>query len=490
MRRAPVQLHPFVLPLACGLWVACASTPAAQTPPTATGAAPTPPPSAMTASVSVSQQRWPYPSALTGNVVDDFGGVKVADPYRGLEDLDSKETRDWVTAENRLTDEYFGKIPGRDDLRTKLEALSNFARYGLPRHRPGRYFWTANNGKQDQSVLYASARLGGGPSETKVLLDPNAISPNGKLAFVGFTADPAGRRIAYGLSDAGGDWTTWRVKTVGPDRPSKNAAAPLPSDEGDQLDHVKYYQPTFTRDGKGLYYSRFPAPAPGKELSETDHDCKVYFHALGTPASKDTLVYERPDHPTWQFDPSVTRDGRYLILTIGDGEVGDRGQEQLAYIDLAKPGSKPTSLVDTYDAEYEFLGNVGPIFYVKTTLNAPSKRIIAIDTRAAARSAWKEIVAAGPDAIESANLVGHQLVVVTLKDAHSAKRRLRPYGKEAPRRHPPRNRFGLWFRRGSRGEGDLLRVHELHCAGLDLPLRLGERKEHALEGARGALRRR
>jgi prolyl oligopeptidase len=188
----------------------------------------------------------------------------------------------------------------------------------------------------------------------------------------------------------------------------------------DELASLKYYPPAFTKDGKGLYYSRFPAPAPGKEISATDHDCKVYFHAIGTPASADPIVYERPDHPSWQFRPRITEDGRYLVIEIGDGEVGDRGQEQLVYLDLADPHPKPAALIDTFDAEYLFLGSRGPVFYVQTTLDAPKKRIVAIDTRAPARAKWKEIVKAGDNAIDAAYLVGKQILVTELRDAHTA----------------------------------------------------------------------
>jgi prolyl oligopeptidase len=242
-----------------------------------------------------------------------------------------------------------------------------------------------------------------------VLLDPNTISTDGSLALAGVVASASGARIAYGLSIGGGDWQKWRVRDVA-------TARDLP----DEVEHIKYYRPAFTRDGTGLYYSRFPAPPPGKELVETDHDCKVYFHRIGTPAAQDTVVYERPDHPTWQFELDLTRDGRYLVITTGDGQVGDRGVELISYLDLQRPGGKPIALIEQYDAAYKFLGNDGATFYFVTTLGAANKRIIAIDTRHPVRDRWQPIVAEGPNAIQSASLVGHQLIVVSLQDAHHA----------------------------------------------------------------------
>ena len=373
-------------------------------PPPAASAPPPPPPGGAS---------WPYPPAPRGPVAEERFGVHVADPYRWLEDLDSNATIGWVTSQNALADSYFARVLELPRLRTKLEALVSIDAYGLPMHRGDRYFWTHRGATQGQAVLMTSAQLDGGASGEKVVLDPNAISPDGKLAYTSAVVASDGKALTYGLAEGGGDWTTWRARRL-------TGSGWGSSEEPDILDHTKYYAPTFTRDGKALYYSRFPPPAPGRELSEVDHDCKVYLHTLGTPTSTDTLAYERPEHTTWQFAPTVTRDGRYLVITIGDGEVWDRGQEQLAYLDLTKPGAKPVSLIDTFEAEYEFLGNLGPIFYVRTSQGAPPKQIVAIDVRSPARGAWKEIVPAGADAIESATLVGRQLIVTTLHDAQSA----------------------------------------------------------------------
>jgi prolyl oligopeptidase len=347
-----------------------------------------------------------YPPAPRGDVIDDFHGVKVADPYRWLEALDSTETRAWLAAENHVTDAYFAQIAGKSALSARLAELLGHEKFGVPRHHGGRYFWGHNDGKQDQIVIHTAPSLDAAPT---VVLDPNAISPDGSLALVGLSTSSDGARLAYGLSIGGGDWQKWRVRETA-------TARDLP----DELAHIKYYQPAFARGGEGVYYSRFPAPRPGNELLETDHDCKVYFHAIGTDVAKDVVVYERPDHPTWQLEPSITRDGRYLVIVIGDGQIGDSGMEQIVYLDLTAPRAKPVALVDTYESEYVLLGNEGPVFYFKTTSGAPKKRIVAIDTRAPARSSWKEIVPEGANTIDDASLVGHQLLVTTLKDAHSA----------------------------------------------------------------------
>ena len=347
-----------------------------------------------------------FPAAPKGPVVDTLHGVKVPDPYRWLEAINSADTQAWAARENQLTEAYLSKLPGRDDLRARLTALEGNERYLLPFHRGHRYFWGYSDGKQSQVATYTAASLADKP---ELLIDPNAISLDGKLAFDGLTISQDGAAVAYGLAKGGGDWTTWHVRRVGEAQ-----------DAPDIMEHVKYYRPSFAHDGKDLYYSRFPAPSPGKEISETDHDSKVYRHVLGTPASADQVVYERPDHPSWQFMPVVSDDGRYLVISVGDGQVGDRGQELLYYFDLKDPHAKPVALVDMYEAEYVFLGNDGPVFYVQTSLDAPNKRVIAIDTRHPDRSAWREVVPNGTEAIDSSSLVGKQVFVTRLKDAHSA----------------------------------------------------------------------
>jgi prolyl oligopeptidase len=347
-----------------------------------------------------------YPPAPRGAVVEEHHGVKVADPYRWLEEMDSPATRRWVTAENALTDSYFARIRGRSALHDRIAALSRYESFRPPQQRGSRYFWVYRDGKKNQPVVYSATAL---TAEPQLLLDPNILSPDGKLAFAGLAISEDGTRIAYGLAQGGGDWQTWRLRDVatGKDLP-------------EELPYIKYYQPVFSHDGTGVYYSRFPAPPAGKELVETDHDCKVYFHRIGTTTATDKVIYERPTQPSWQFELAGTRDGRYLVVSIGDGQVGDRGQEQIAYLDLSRPGAGVTTLIGTYEAEYVFLGNDGPRLYFQTTAGAPKKRIIAIDTRNPARDKWQEIIPQGPRALDGASLTGGQLFVTTLEDAHTA----------------------------------------------------------------------
>jgi prolyl oligopeptidase len=341
--------------------------------------------------------------------MDDYNGVKVADPYRWLEKLDSAETRDWVRVEAQLTDSYLAKIPVRDQLKQRLTALLDFEKFGMPFHKGQHYFYSHNSGLQQQSVLFASLGLDGAPT---VAFDPNALSTNGSLAVVGYVASPDGTTLAYGVSQGGSDWTDWHFRDVA-------SGKDLP----DVLKWTKYYHPIFSTDGKGIYYSAFPAPAPGEELRARDLGDAVFYHVLGTPQSADRKLYNRPDHADWQFEPHLTGDGRWLVLRVGEGEVGDKGLENLYALDLKSPDVVASPLAEGFDVNYIYVGADHGLLYFQTTLAAPRGRVVAIDPSAAGPSVWKEAVPQGADTMEvdsgSVTLVDHQLIVRTSHDVAS-----------------------------------------------------------------------
>jgi prolyl oligopeptidase len=348
-----------------------------------------------------------YPPARRDAALDDYNGVKVADPYRWMEELDSPETRDWVRAEAQLTDSYLEKIPVRRSLQQRLTALLDFEKFGMPFKKGSHYFYTHNSGLQQQSVLYVSAGIDGQPH---IAFDPNALSTNGSLAIVGYVSSPDGATLAYGVSQGGSDWTDWHFRDVA-------SGKDLP----DVLKWTKYYQPVFSSDGSGLYYSAFPAPAPGEELRARDLNQAVFHHVLGTPQSTDRKLWQRSDHPDWQFEPHLTQDGRWLVIRVGEGEVGDKGLENLYVIDLKKPETAVTPLVEGFDADYIYAGADNGLLYFQTTLAAPRGRVIAINPSVTGHADWKEVIPQGADAMDvargSVTLVNHQLIVRALHDA-------------------------------------------------------------------------
>jgi prolyl oligopeptidase len=352
--------------------------------------------------------RLAYPVAARGEVVDDYNGVKVADPYRWMEELDSKETRAWVSAEAALTDSYLAGVSARPVIEKRLTQLLDHEKFGLPFHRRDRYFYTHNSGLQPQSVLYVTRGLKGEP---RVAFDPNLLSTNGSVSVAGYAASPDGALLLYGVTHGGSDWTEWHFRKLatGKDLP-------------DIIRWVKYYHPVFSPDGKGVYYSAFPAPKAGEELRVRDLGNAVYYHRIGS-RSADVKILERPDHTDWQFQPHLTANDHWLVVTVGEGEVGDKGLESVYAINLASKSRTVVPLAEGFDAAYLYVGSDQGQLYFQTTLGAPRGRVIAIDPISPDRYGWRQAVPQGQDAMDfastSVTLVDHKLIVRTLHDAHS-----------------------------------------------------------------------
>jgi len=343
-----------------------------------------------------------YPPARLGDTVDDYHGMKIADPYRWLEDPDSTETRAWIEAENTITFGYLDEIPARPKIRERLTKLWNYERFGIPFREGGRYFYTRNDGLQNQSVLYTADALDGAP---RVLIDPNTWSADGTVALAGYAVSPDGKWIAYGVSSGGSDWTEWRVRDVvtGQDLP-------------DRVQWVKFSGASWTKDGAGFFYSRYDAPDEKSKLQSQNFFQKLYYHKRGTPQSEDILVYERKDQKEWGFGGGVTEDGRFLGISVWQGtDVRNR----FFYKELAKPDSPVVELIPELEASYSFIGNAGDVFYFKTDLNAPRGRVIAIDIRRPERAAWREILPQAAETLEFASLLGGRLVAGCMEDAAS-----------------------------------------------------------------------
>ncbi len=354
-----------------------------------------------------------YPPARRSDQVDDYHGTRVADPYRWLEDVDAPQTREWIEAENGLTAAYLAQIPARDTLRRRLTRLWNYPRYGTPFHKGGRYFFLKNDGLQNQPVLYRQGSL---TAQPEVLLDPNPLALDGTVALSSVAPSEDGKLLAYGTSASGSDWQEFRVRDVASAR-----------DLSDHLRWIKFSGTSWTHDGGGFFYSRYPEPAGGDALSAVNRFQKLYYHRLGTEQAADELVYERPDQPDWGIGGDVTDDGRYVILTVW---LGTDRRNRVYYLDL-RDAAHPrvhgdvVQLLDDFDASYAFVGNDGPVFYMLTDLAAPRKRVIAIDTRHPERSAWREVVPQGDDVIDGVQIIHNTFVVNYLHDAHS---RLRLFG--------------------------------------------------------------
>ncbi len=343
-----------------------------------------------------------YPKAKRVDQVDDYHGTKVADPYRWLEDTDSPDTLAWVQAENKLTFGYLDQIPYRKAIHDRLTKLWNYERFGVPDQRGGRYFYQHNNGLQNQSVLLVAESLN---AEPRILLDPNTLSADGTVALSGEAISDDGKLLAYGTAASGSDWMEWHVRDIDSGK-----------DLSDLIKWVKFSGASWTKDGKGFYYSRYDEPKHDTAMRDAIYFQKLYYHRLGTTQAEDQLIYERPDNKELGFNGTVTDDGRYLIITVWQGT---SPKNRLYYKDLAQPDSQVVKLLDDFDAQYEFVDNDGPVFWFKTDLDAARSRLIAIDTRTPERARWKTIIPESAETMQSVSVIDDKFLVEYLKDART-----------------------------------------------------------------------
>jgi len=350
--------------------------------------------------VAVAGEKMSYPNSKKIDHADDLHGVKVPDPYRWLEDdvRESKDVAAWVEAENKVTFAYLESIPQRETIRKRLTELWNYEKFGAPSKAGKRYFFLKNDGLQNQSVLYKQDSLDAEPS---VLIDPNKWSKDGTVALGTTSFSDDGKHLAYSIAEAGSDWNTWRILEV---------------DNGklleDELKWVKFSNAAWTNDNRGFFYGRYDEPPAGAAFQKTNLNQKVYYHRIGTPQSQDVLVYKRPDEPTWGFSLRVSEDGRYLIITVWKGT---NDKYRVLYKDLNEPLGMPIDLIEHFNDEYSFVGNDGPVFYFVTDLEAPRKRVVAIDTRNPKEI--REVIPQSAETLVGSDIVGDQFVLTYLKDA-------------------------------------------------------------------------
>jgi prolyl oligopeptidase len=348
---------------------------------------------------SIMMEKLDYPASKTVAQQDTYHGTVVADPYRWLEDVDSEETHAWVQAQNRVTFDFLAGIPQRETYARRLTEIWNYERYGTPWRKGKRTFFSRNDGLQDQSVYFVKDTPDGQP---RVLLDPNTLSEDGTVALGGMSVSEDGRYLAWATNVSGSDWRTWYVRDI-------ETGEDLP----DKVEWSKFSGAAWNHDATGFYYSRYEAPAEGDAFEGSNYYQKLYFHRLGTTQDEDQLVYERPDQKEWGFGSSVSEDGRYLIINVWQGSA-DRNR--IYYKDLYDKSLVIRKLLDDFDAEYSFLHNEGPVFYFLTNLDAPRKRIIAVDITKPGREYWTTIIPESQDPIEDVAVLDQSFVVTYMHD--------------------------------------------------------------------------
>jgi prolyl oligopeptidase len=316
-----------------------------------------------------------------------------------MEDLEDPALATWVEAQNETAVPFLDGMPGHGEIQARLTELWNYERFGIPSKEGGLYFFTRNDGLQDQDVLYVAESLG---AEPKVLIDPNSFSDDATVALAGTSVSPDGRYIAYATSDGGTDWNTWYVRDVatGEDLP-------------DAVAYTKFTGASWLPNGTGFFYSRYPIGTDGQ--GDGQAQVEVFFHPVGAAQEADEPVYAVEDSDSRNPYGTVTDDGRYLIINVAEGF----NENAIYFRDLGAPNGQVVRLLDRWDALYNFVGNDGPIFFFHTNNDAPRYRLVAIDIRNPEPAAWEDIIPEAEETLGSTSLVGGVFVAQYLRDANT-----------------------------------------------------------------------
>lgn len=352
----------------------------------------------LTASLAA-QAQLQYPATSKQPQTDNYHGTTVADPYRWLEDDNSPETKAWVEAQNKVTNAYLAAIPFRSRVQKRLEELWNYPKYGSPYKRGAYYYFSKNDGLQNQSIIYRQKGLDGQP---EVFFDPNKLSADGTAALGGLAFSKKYKYVSYLVAQSGSDWQEAYI---------------MDAATGKKLnDHLKWikFSGMAWKGDEGFYYSRYPEPKSQDLLKGKNEYHQVWYHQVGTPQSQDVLVYEDKEHPLRNCGAELTEDDRFLFIGISEGTSGG----EILYKDLHDPSQKAFKLlIKGFDTEPSVIDNVGDKLLVKTNHQAPNYKVVLIDPKNPQPENWKTIIAEKPEVLDGVGTAGGQLFASYLKDA-------------------------------------------------------------------------
>jgi prolyl oligopeptidase len=350
-----------------------------------------------------------FPATHRGAQGDIVGGIRVTDPYRWLEEVGAPEVHAWAAQQTAVARAYLDQLPRRDDLAAAISRASSFPRRSVPVFGGERVFYSQSDGVANQPAIFVQDRR---DVPVRTFIDPNAFSPEGLIAIVDMVPSPDGHYLAYAVSTQGSSWWSIRIRDVRANQDLPEELHGLWTPDA----HLAW-----TADGKGFVYVRADAGRPAANPLAPRGREQLFYHRAGQPQSSDRLVFERADHPDWRLRGDVSDDGQYLIITT-------RQRAALAnrmyLIDLDNPnhpnfGAPLVTLYDAGDAVFQFVGNEGPVFYVRTTRNAPRGRVVAVDINLPGEDHWTTIVRETYDPLIGAAQADDRLVAQRVHDAHS-----------------------------------------------------------------------
>ena len=339
-----------------------------------------------------------YPRTNKTDVSDTYFGTKINDPYRWLEDDRSAETKDWVDAENRVTQNYLAKIPFRQAIKLRLETLWNYEKFTAPFKEGDYTYFYKNDGLQNQYVLYRQKDK----AKPEIFLDPNTFSKEGTTSLAGIEFTRDGSMAAYQISEGGSDWR--KVIILNTKDLSK---------VGDTLIDIKFSGLSW-KENEGFYYSSYDKPMAGSKLSGLTQFHKLYFHQAGTSQKEDRLVFGGDHTPRRYIGAGVSEDQRFLIITAAESTTGN----ELYIQDLSRPGSPIVKVVNNFKGEHHVIDNQDNRLYIFTNLNAPNYKVVTVDASNPSPENWKDLIPETENVL-SVSTAGGKIFAHYLKDATS-----------------------------------------------------------------------
>ena len=350
--------------------------------------------------INVNQIMVSYPETRKDtSVVDDYHGKMIKDPFRWLEDDHSEETKAWVKAQNLVTFGYLDSIDYRDAIKDRLTELWDYEKFGTPFKRGKKFYQYKNDGLQNQSILYTMTELDG---EESIFLDPNKLSDDGTSSVGSISFNKKGDYMAYQVSEGGSDWRIVSVKDV-----------ESGIDLEDRLEWIKFSSMAWS--GNGFFYSRYPAPEEGDELSAKNEFHKVYYHELNTPQSNDQLIFEDKDSPQRNFYTSTTDDEDYLVMSIVESTSGNA----LKVIPLRGDNNELITIVDDFENDYNVVDYINNRLLMLTNSDAPNQRLVAVDPNNPQRENWVDLIPESKSALRNISIAGDKIFAVYLENASS-----------------------------------------------------------------------
>ena len=420
-----------------------------------------------------------YPQTESGDVVEKQFGVDVADPYRWLEDdvRVNPKVADWVTAQNKVTDAYLDTLPGRDALAAKMKKLFDYERFGLPEKSGGRYFYSKNDGLQNQSVLYVRDSP---TDEERVLIDPNTWAKDGATALAGWVPSPDGKHLLYSIQDGGSDWRTVKVLDVVTGKPLN-----------DEVKWAKFTNLAWVGND-GFLYSRFPEPKEGAAFQSLNLNQTVLYHKVGTAQVQDVPVYRTIDRPKLNHTAQLTHDNQWVVVTSSSGT--DEKYE-IHVIPVGKGSWEPQALITGFQNEWNLIDGMGDTLYFVTNKDAPKLKVVKVDlskpvTRRVSCPTnpesstcservfnFMDVISEREETLSRAGIVGNRLILTYMQDAKSLAEMTDLNGKKVSDINLGRHWHSIRIQRQAGRPRNFLRLFKLYTAGRDLPFRHQHRQE-------------